>query len=56
MGQLARGIAHDFNNLLGGILATAELALADGREGSFPEQELLRIRKTAHAAARLSGS
>ena len=47
VGQLASRIAHDFNNLLGGILASAELALADRTHGSFPERELLRIRKTA---------
>ena len=47
VGLLARGIAHDFNNLLGGILTTAELALMDRLEGTFPEQELLRIKKTA---------
>jgi PAS domain S-box-containing protein len=47
VGLLARGVAHDFNNLLGGILATAELALTDRTEGSFPEQELLRIKRTA---------
>jgi PAS domain S-box-containing protein len=47
VGQVARGIAHDFNNLLGGISATAELALHEHTEGSFPEQELLKIRKIA---------
>ena len=29
VGTLASGIAHDFNNLLGGVLAHAELALAE---------------------------
>ena len=29
VGRLASGIAHDFNNLLGGILASAELGLAE---------------------------
>jgi CheY-like chemotaxis protein len=47
VGELARGIAHDFNNLLGGILATTELALAEGAEGSLPEEELLTIRTAA---------
>ncbi len=44
--QLARGIAHDFNNLLGGILATAEFALAE-RENSLDREELLTIRTAA---------
>jgi two-component system, cell cycle sensor histidine kinase and response regulator CckA len=47
VGLLARGIAHDFNNLLGGILSTTELALSDRKSGSFPEEELVSIRKTA---------
>jgi two-component system, cell cycle sensor histidine kinase and response regulator CckA len=47
VGQLASGIAHDFNNLLGGILASAELGLAEHREGSSPEEELQRIRTAA---------
>ena len=47
VGQLARGIAHDFNNLLGSILATAELALAEGAEGSVPMEELRTIRTAA---------
>jgi PAS domain S-box-containing protein len=44
--QLARGIAHDFNNLLGGILATAEFALAE-HESSLDREELLTIRTAA---------
>jgi two-component system cell cycle sensor histidine kinase/response regulator CckA len=47
VGVLAGGIAHDFNNLLGGILASAELGLAERAEGSSPEEELLRIRTAA---------
>jgi two-component system cell cycle sensor histidine kinase/response regulator CckA len=44
VGTLASGIAHDFNNLLGGVLASAELALAELPEGSDPAKELQRIR------------
>jgi PAS domain S-box-containing protein len=44
VGTLASGIAHDFNNLLGGVLASAELALAELSEGSEPAKELRRIR------------
>jgi PAS domain S-box-containing protein len=48
LGTLAGGIAHDFNNLLGGILASAELVLADRADGSpLDEEELLRIRTAA---------
>jgi PAS domain S-box-containing protein len=47
VGTLAGGIAHDFNNLLGGVLAQAELALADGAAGSFPNEELTAIRNVA---------
>ncbi len=44
VGTLASGIAHDFNNLLGGVLAHAELALAESAAGSYPEKELTAIR------------
>ncbi len=47
VGQLASGIAHDFNNLLGGILASAELGLAEHAERASPEEELKRIRTAA---------
>ncbi len=47
VGQLASGIAHDFNNLLGGILASAELGLAEHAERASPEEELQRIRTAA---------
>jgi PAS domain S-box-containing protein len=40
LGMLASGIAHDFNNLLGGIMAQAELALAQIADGSNPDEEL----------------
>ena len=40
IGTLASGIAHDFNNLLGGVLALAELALAEVAAGSDPVDEL----------------
>jgi two-component system cell cycle sensor histidine kinase/response regulator CckA len=47
VGTLAGGIAHDFNNLLGGVLAQAELALAELVAGSNPEAELKAIRDMA---------
>ncbi len=47
VGILASGIAHDFNNLLGGVLASAELALAERGDGSLVEEELQRIRIAA---------
>jgi two-component system, cell cycle sensor histidine kinase and response regulator CckA len=47
VGELARGIAHDFNNLLGGILANAELAVADREESSLPDEELQSIKNAA---------
>ena len=47
LGTLASGIAHDFNNLLGGVLAQADLALAELAGGSSPEQEVKRIREVA---------
>jgi PAS domain S-box-containing protein len=53
MGVLASGIAHDFNNLLGGILASAELALAERGDGSFGNEELLRIQTAAIRGAEI---
>jgi signal transduction histidine kinase/ActR/RegA family two-component response regulator len=47
IGTLAGGIAHDFNNLLGGVLAQAELALAEHHAGMSVEQELNTIREVA---------
>jgi signal transduction histidine kinase/CheY-like chemotaxis protein len=47
IGLLASGIAHDFNNLLGGILTSAELALAERAENAPCEEELLRIKAAA---------
>ena len=38
VGTLASGIAHDFNNLLGGVLAQAELALAELAAGLHPRR------------------
>jgi len=53
MGVLASGIAHDFNNLLGGILASAELALSERGDGSFGNEELLRIQTAATRGAEI---
>jgi PAS domain S-box-containing protein len=47
VGTLASGIAHDFNNLLGGVLAQAELGLAELAAGSRPEEELKAISSVA---------
>ena len=47
VGVLAGGIAHDFNNLLGGVLAQAEIALAECAEGGSPNEELNAIRAVA---------
>ena len=47
MGTLAGGIAHDFNNLLGGVLAQADIALAELSAGVLPEEELNNIRGVA---------
>jgi two-component system, cell cycle sensor histidine kinase and response regulator CckA len=47
VGTLASGIAHDFNNLLGGVLAQAELGLAELAAGSNPEAELQAVRDAA---------
>jgi PAS domain S-box-containing protein len=53
MGVLASGIAHDFNNLLGGILASAELAVAERAHGSFGNEELLSIQTAAVRGAEI---
>jgi PAS domain S-box-containing protein len=45
VGTLAGGIAHDFNNLLGGVLAQADLAIAELAAGAHPEEELKVIRE-----------
>jgi PAS domain S-box-containing protein len=47
VGMLAGGIAHDFNNLLGGVLAQAELGLAESAAGENPHEELTAIRNVA---------
>jgi PAS domain S-box-containing protein len=47
LGTLASGIAHDFNNLLGGVLAQAELGLAETESGLLPNEELTAIRHVA---------
>jgi PAS domain S-box-containing protein len=47
VGRLAGGIAHDFNNLLGGVLAHADLALAELGGGVSPDEELRGIRAVA---------
>ncbi len=47
VGMLAGGIAHDFNNLLGGVLAQAELGLAESAAGANPHEELTAIRNVA---------
>ena len=47
VGAIASGIAHDFNNLLGGILAQAELALAECADGVSSEEALQTIAKVA---------
>jgi PAS domain S-box-containing protein len=53
LGMLASGIAHDFNNLLGGIMAQAELALAQVADGANPEEELNAIRSVAHRGSEI---
>jgi PAS domain S-box-containing protein len=51
VGRLAAGIAHDFNNLLGGVLAQAELALAELPPDAAAQQELNNIRGVAMRGA-----
>jgi C4-dicarboxylate-specific signal transduction histidine kinase len=47
LGTLANGIAHDFNNLLGGVVAQAELGLADLENRSGVEEQFKVIRGIA---------
>ncbi len=54
VGRLAGGIAHDFNNLLTGILAPAELALAQLPADSPARPELQEIVQAATRAAALT--
>src|SRR5262249_50268957 len=44
LGVMTAGIAHDFNNLLGSILAEAEIAETEVAHGSFPSEEIQRIK------------
>ena len=53
VGVLAGGIAHDFNNLLGGILADAELVLADLPPGSACAEHVARLRTVAIRASEI---
>jgi two-component system, cell cycle sensor histidine kinase and response regulator CckA len=53
VGTLAGGIAHDFNNLLGGVLAQAELGLAQVDASTSPEEELKTIREVAVRGAEI---
>jgi PAS domain S-box-containing protein len=53
IGTLASGIAHDFNNILGGLLAHAELGLAELAGGSSPEEELKQIRNASIQASEI---
>ncbi len=54
VGQLAGGIAHDFNNLLTVINGTAELGLAQVREGDQLHEDLQEIRRAGERAAALT--
>ena len=54
VGALAGGIVHDFGNLLGGILAQAELALADLPARSTAGEQLQKIRDAAIRGAGIS--
>jgi nitrogen-specific signal transduction histidine kinase len=53
LGTLANGIAHDFNNILGGVLAQAEVALAELAPDSPGNGELRAIRDTAIRGAEI---
>jgi len=53
LGVLASGIAHDFNNLLGGILAEAEIAATELREGESPLEGMERIVVAAKRGAEI---
>jgi PAS domain S-box-containing protein len=54
IGQLAGGIAHDFNNLLTVITGTAELTIAQLREGDPLHEDLQEIRRAGERAAALT--
>jgi signal transduction histidine kinase/ActR/RegA family two-component response regulator len=54
VGQLAGGIAHDFNNLLTVINGTAELAIAQLREGDPLHDDLQEIHRAGERAASLT--
>ena len=53
IGTLAGGIAHDFNNLLAGVLAEAELAATELKEGEAAFEGLRRIRLAADRGAEI---
>jgi PAS domain S-box-containing protein len=53
LGVLAGGIAHDFNNLLGSIHANAEIAEAEGVDGSFPAEEIQAIKTISIRASEI---
>ena len=53
LGVLAGGIAHDFNNLLGSIHANAEIAEAEGADGSFPAEEIQAIKTISIRASEI---
>jgi len=54
IGRLAGGIAHDFNNLLTVMLSTADLAMADLREGDPLRTDFLEIRHAVERAVALT--
>jgi two-component system, NtrC family, sensor kinase len=51
LGTLAGGVAHEFNNLLGGILGTAEEALADAPDEGTRESLDLVVRTARRGCA-----
>lgn len=51
LGTLAGGVAHEFNNLLGGILGTAEEALADAPDEGTRESLDLVVRTAKRGCA-----
>jgi PAS domain S-box-containing protein len=54
LGLMAGGIAHDFNNLLVGVLANADLALADSGTGERARVFIQRVKAAAQRLATLS--
>jgi PAS domain S-box-containing protein len=54
LGVMAGGIAHDFNNLLVGVLANADLALADASVGPDAARYIGRLKGAAQRLATLS--